>query len=245
MTAPATLPELQLPPHVWRGKELAQALEKTVSTGHALLDAQLPGRGWPLGNLVEVLLRHPQQHVWQLVGPGLTATLRAAGEPAVLVHPPYQPFGPSLRAQGIAPHQLLCVQADKPSARLWAAEQALRCAEVCAVLAWLPQSRTEDLRRLHLCAQSGEKLLVVFRGLEARELSSPARLRLLVDGAERMEVSILKRRGPPLLQPLLLRSQPHKLSALLAARKSRRSVPAGEPLVIGSHVLDRTETFAG
>jgi protein ImuA len=245
MTALAALTEAQLPPHVWRGKELAQALEKTFSTGHALLDAQLPGRGWPLGNLVEVLQKHPQQHVWQLVGPGLTAAMRAGGEPAVLVHAPYQPFGPSLRAQGIVPEQLLCVQADKPSARLWAAEQALRCADVCAVLAWLPQSRAEDLRRLHLCAQSGEKLLIVFRGVESRSMSSPARLRLLVEGTDSLEVSILKRRGPPLLQPLVLRSQPHKLSALLAARKSRRTVPAAEPFLHGSHVLDRTETFAG
>ena len=245
MTAAAAIVDAQLPPNVWRGKELAQAMEKTLSTGHATLDAQLPGRGWPLGNLVEVLQSHPQQHVWQLVGPALGAALRAAGEPAVLVHPPYQPFGPSLRAQGIVPEQLMCVQADKPSARLWAAEQALRCADVCAVLAWLPQARAEDLRRLHLCAQSGEKLLVVFRGLEARQMSSPARLRLLVEGTERLEISILKRRGPPLLQPVLLRSQPLRLSALLAARKTRRLVVAGEPIVQGSHVLDRTETFAG
>ena len=244
MTAPATLNDSQLPPHVWRGRELAAAVENTVSTGHPLLDAQLPGRGWPLGNLVEVLQRQSQQHVWQLVGPGLASAMAASGEPAVLVDPPYQPFGPSLRAQGVVPEQLLCVQAGKPSARLWAAEQALRCADLCAVLAWLPQARSEDLRRLHLCAQSGEKLLVVFRGVASREHSSPARLRLLVEGNERMEVSILKRRGPPLLLPLVLHAQPQRLSALLASRKSRRSFVPGDLTVHGSHVLDRTETFA-
>lgn len=234
-----------LPPHVWRGRELAQAPEKTVSTGHAALDAQLPGRGWPLGQLVEVLQQEAQQHVWQLVGPGLSAAMRSHGDPAVLVDAPYQPFGPALRAQGIPPEQLLCVQACRPSARLWAAEQALRCADVCAVLAWLPQSRQEDLRRLHLIAQSGEKLLVVFRGIASRDHSSPARVRLLVQGTESMEVLILKRRGPPVLQPLLLASQPARLSALLAARKSRRSSVPEQPLSTGSHVLDRTETLAG
>jgi protein ImuA len=113
------------------------------------------------------------------------------------------------------------------------------------VLAWLPQARSEDLRRLHLCAQSGEKLLVVFRAVDARDHSSPARLRLLVEGTERMEVSILKRRGPPLMQPLLLHAQPNRLSALLSARKSRRNPVPDETLLHGSHVLDRTETFAG
>jgi protein ImuA len=141
MTAPRPLDSSSLPPQVWRGRELAQAQESTLATGHAALDAQLPGGGWPLGSLVEVLQQEMQQHVWQLVGPALGEAMRRQGEPAVLVDPPYQPFGPSLRAQGIAPEQLLCVQAVKPSARLWAAEQALRCSEVCAVLAWLPQAR--------------------------------------------------------------------------------------------------------
>jgi protein ImuA len=244
MTAPRATADFPLPPQVWRGRELAQAQERTLATGHAALDAQLPGRGWPLGTLVEILQREAQQHVWQLAGPGLARAMAETGDPAVLVHPPYQPFGPALREQGIVPEHLLCVQAGKPSARLWAAEQALRCADVCAVLAWLPQARAEDLRRLHLCAQSGDKLLLVFRGVEARTQSSPARLRLLVQGSEQLEVSILKRRGPPLLQPLLLRTHPQKLSALLAARKVRRSAPL--PLVspTGSHVLDRTASFA-
>src|SRR6059058_5856993 len=139
---PVSVPEL---PHVWRGRELAQAQERTLSTGHAALDAHLPGRGWPLGCLVEVLQSEGQQHVWALLGPGLSAAL-ASGDPAVLVHPPYQPFGPCLRAQGIAPERLLLVTAERPSLRLWATEQALRCGDVSAVVAWLPHARPEELR---------------------------------------------------------------------------------------------------
>ncbi len=263
-----------LPEHVWRGRELAQAQEKTLSTGHAALDAQLPGGGWPLGSLVEVLQQEAQQHVWQLLGPALASALRGSGDPAVLVHPPYQPFGPALRAQGIPPEQLLCVHAEKFAARLWATEQALRCADVCAVLAWLPQARNEDLRRLHLCAQAGEKLLVAFRGVQAQGQSSPARLRLMVGtgahptetaaglvgandaprrvgtsahhaapDSDTLQIRILKRRGPPLLQPLSLQAQPARLRALLAARKARRAdLPLPTPSA--SHVLDRPATVA-
>jgi protein ImuA len=244
MTPAAARPDLILPPQVWRGRELAQAQERTLATGHDALDAQLPGGGWPLGNLVEVLQKEAQQHVWQLAGPALAQVMRATSDPAVLVHPPYQPFGPALREQGVLPERLLCVHADKPSARLWATEQALRCAEVSAVLAWLPRARSEDLRRLQLCAQNGEKLLLVFRPLEVCSQSSPARLRLLVQGTDALEVQILKRRGPPLLQPLLLQAHPQKLSALLAARKVRRSVPIVLPIPGVSHVLDRTASLA-
>lgn len=233
-----------LPPNVWRGRELAQAQERSLSTGHPALDAEIPGGGWPLGNLVEVLQLSAEHHVWQLVGPGVAAAMQGLQAPAVLVQPPYQPFGPALRAQGIVPEQLICVRADKSSARLWAAEQAMRCADVSAVLAWLPQARAEDLRRLHLDAQAGQKLLVVFRPASVRQQSSPARLRLLVQGTDQLEVLVLKRRGPPLLQPLVLRTHAPLLAALLAARGSRR--PAQPvPSTTGSHVLDRTATLAG
>ena len=245
MTAATPLAQPDQIAHVWRGRELAQAQERTLCSGHALLDAQLPGRGWPVGSLVEILQHAAQQHVWQLVGPALSLAMKQGQGPAVLVDPPYQPFGPSLRAQGIVAEQLLCVQAQKPSARLWACEQALRCADVTAVLAWLPQVRSEDLRRLHLCAQGGDKLLFVFRPVTAGSHSSPARLRLLVEGTDSLQVSILKRRGPPLLQPLMLQAQPKRLAALLAARKSRRDkapLPLPQP---ASHVLDRTPSFAG
>lgn len=236
---------LQLP-HVWRGRELAQVQERTLSTGHDLLDAQLPGRGWPLANLIEILQPEAQQHVWQLVVPGLSHCMAQGSGPAVLVNAPFLPFGPSLRAQGLVPEQLLCVKADKVSATLWSAEQALRCADVSAVLAWLPQVRSEDLRRLQLCAQAGEKLLFAFRPVTCQGQSSPARLRLLVEGVESMEVRILKRRGPPLMHPLLLPAQARRLDALLKARKSRRMLPlAIESLLDESHVLDRAPSYAG
>lgn len=240
---PASSALANLPAHVWRGRELAQAQERTVPTGHPQLDAHLPGQGWPQGCLVEVLQQHGHQHAWQLLAPALAA---CGGDPIVLVGAPYLPFGPGLRGRALRPEQLLCVQADKPSARLWAAEQALRCADVAAVLAWLPRARSEELRRLHLCAQQHDRFLVVFRGLEASQQASPARLRLEILPGEQLLVRILKRRGPPLLQPLALASQPARLAALLAARKSRRqAVPAGLPLTAGSHVLDRTATLAG
>ena len=40
---------------VWRADELARNVGATRPTGHAALDAVLPGGGWPVGALVEVL----------------------------------------------------------------------------------------------------------------------------------------------------------------------------------------------
>lgn len=234
-------------PHVWRVADLAS--EKAgLPTGHAMLDRSLPGGGWPPGSLIEVLQQRPGQHVWQLLLPVLARSVAHCAGPIVLVGAPYQPFGPGLKAQGLPSERLLCVQAEKPSARLWATEQALRCAEVTAVLAWLPEARAEELRRLHMAAQQQTRLLFIFRSWKARHEASPASLRLLVDGVDSLTLHIVKRRGPPLLSPLELPAHSARLSALLEARKARASVgPAhtdADSRQRRSHVLDRTASLA-
>jgi protein ImuA len=231
---------------VWRGRELARTPEKVVSTGFASLDAQLPGGGWPQGSLVEVLQARPGQHAWQLLLPALAQAAQEQQGPVVLVGAPFQPFGPSLQAQGLPVACLLKIQADKAAARLWAGEQALRCAEVAAVVAWLPQCNSNELRRLHLTAQQHGKFFFVFRPVQSSQQSSPARVQLLVEGVEPMQVRILKRRGPPLLEPVLLPAHPQRLAALLQSRKSRGRpvLPVPIPDRSRSHVLDRTEAIA-
>lgn len=234
-------------PHVWRVADFA--LEQPgIPTGHPLLDPSLPGGGWPVGSLIEVLQQQPAQHVWQLLLPGLSRALENSVGPVVLVGAPYQPFGPSLKAQGLAAERLLCIQAEKPSARLWAAEQALRCAEVTAVMAWLPEARSEELRRLHMAAQQQSRMLFVFRGWNARHQASPAPLRLLVEGVDTLWLHILKRRGPPLLAPLELPARSARLAALLQARKGLLSrEPVATPAQSSdrrSHVLDRAASIA-
>jgi protein ImuA len=234
--------------HVWRGPELASSEEAVLPTGHALLDAQLPGGGWPIGGLVEVLQERAEQHVWQLLLPALAQAIGKQAGPAVLVNAPFEPFAPSLAAQGLPGERLLCIKADKPAARLWAAEQSLRCADVVAVLAWLPRAKSADLRRLHMAAQQHDKLLFVMRESNAAQEASPARLRLRVEGADALRVHILKRRGPPLETPLELPAYPARLAALLQARKGRATrmaaapvaAPAPPPQHRRSHVLDRT-----
>ncbi|MDZ4144808.1 MAG: hypothetical protein U1D29_09790 [Burkholderiales bacterium] len=355
-------------PDVWSAQSLGRADAPTVPTGHAALDAQLPGGGWPVGALVEILQAPPGWQTWSLLLPALVQVLASQPGPVVLVGAPVAPgggsgraddglvpFGPSLRAQGLAPERLLWVcagpsqakpaprggsephevgsmgatgrcagpsqakptpeglraaapglpaqgrttrrdadsgsvsssephevgsvgatgrRAGPAAARLWATEQALRCADVAAVLAWLPQADSSALRRLQLAAQMHGRLLFVFRPQAAQHEASPARLRLRVGQAEgplqagptapesvgALQVHILKRRGPPLEDPLTLTPQPPRLMALLAARRREpgsRALQAPPPSrgagwveadrqsVEGAHALDRVAVAAG
>ncbi len=221
---------------VWHADSLAGHEGEVVASGHALLDAQLPGGGWPVGALCEVLQSHCAQGEWRLLLPALCAAQQAfstssstsaAKKPSVsntwvaLIAPPHTPFGPALAAQGLDVSRLLWIKAQSASERLWATEQALRCADVAAVLAWLPQVQSTHLRRLHMAAGSHAKLLFVMRPASAQHESSPAVLRLLLNPPARvlhivaeapatepnpnaLHLQLLKRRGPPLAQTLVL-----------------------------------------
>ena len=220
---------------VWRADALADAVDagRVLPSQHAALDAQLPGGGWPIGAMCEVLQAQAGQAEWRLLLPALRTLTQAV----VLVAPPYAPFGPGLAAQGLDVRQLLCIQADTQAQQLWAAEQALRCAGVGAVLLWLTQARADLLRRLHLSAQTQAKLLWVMRLETAQQEASPAVLRLRVTPGtdDALAVQILKRRGSPLLQTLHLPTHPATLRALLAV---------GQTLSERAHALDRLAAAA-
>ncbi|MGQ0711195.1 MAG: translesion DNA synthesis-associated protein ImuA [Rhodoferax sp.] len=240
-------------PGVWRAAELAGAAQPTLGTGVAALDQALPGGGWPLGQLTEVLQEHSGWHEWRLLLP----VLRRVGRErfVVLVAPPHVPHLAALQVQGLPAQRVLWVQADTPVERLWAAEQALRCHEVGAVLAWLPQARPEQLRRLHLASQGAgaQALVFVFRPWQERHQSSPAPLRLGLgsQGPQGLELRIFKRRGPLLEQALTLAMG---LPLAVAARHGAMAAPgplpaevvgvtgvAGPPSLVeqDSHAVDR------
>ena len=219
---------LSLPPGVWQGRAWAAAQQRVQPTGHAALDAELPGGGWPCGVLSELLLPPHAACEWTLLLPALACLLRQDGTGrAVLVAPPQEPFGAALHDAGVAVQRLCCIQppACDPGdgAAAWACEQALRCRDVRAVLAWLPQVATQSLRRLQLAAAQNQQLLWVLRPEGARAQASPAPLRLwLQPQADRLLIHVIKRRGPSALHPVALPGHAALLAAVLQGQAQRR-----------------------
>ena len=232
----AVLRSLQAPPSpdevagVWRADQLARSLQATLPSGHTVLDAQLPGGGWPLGSLTEILQAQSGLFEWRLLLPALQAAARSA--PLVLVGAPHLPHLPVLASLGIAPDRVVRIEARTPAERLWAAEQALRCKELGALLAWLPQVRSEQLRRLHLGGSTAQALVFAMRVIDAQRESSPAPLRLAVQAGEgtQLAVQIVKRRGPLLEQALALDAPLPVLAALKPVRRRTTETP---------HAVDR------
>lgn len=237
----APVPHGTVLPGVWRGDELGRQPAAVVPTGWAQLDCELPGGGWPSQSLTEVLAPQPAVLEWRLLSPALRQVAARDGQIA-LVAPPRHPYLPGLQHDGLDERHVVWIQAEAPAERLWVAEQLIKSASCGAVVAWLPQARPEQIRRLQVCAQSFEGLAFLCRPEGARHEASAAPLRVLaVCGLDwELRLQILKRRGPTLDDPIVLPSTPGGLACVITPRLRRpsrlfgREVPAdavGRPVV--------------
>jgi protein ImuA len=203
-------------PALWRASQIGHAGLQALPSGFSRLDAQLPGGGWPQGMLTELIARESGIGELRLLVPVLRQLTRER-KTVILLGPPHIPYAPALTSFGIDLDHLLIVQAGNAPDRLWAVEQTLRSASFGALLAWLPQEKTrpDHLRRLQLAAQSACGPVFLFRSLAAQSESSPAPLRLLLlpRAQQQISVQLLKRRGPVLLDPILL-DLPQPISAI-------------------------------
>jgi hypothetical protein len=186
-------------PAIWRGRSAART--KTLPTGFAALDEGLPGGGWPHAGLIEILPTCFGAGELSLLLPALAAvTRRQEARWCAWVAPPLQPFAPALAERGVALERVLVVNARRKDVKgkfaLWAFEQTLRSGACDIALAWLGSALPRQIRRLHLAAERGATLGVLFRPREAARDSSPAALRVAVEpAAQGARVTLLKSRG--------------------------------------------------
>jgi hypothetical protein len=241
-------------PHLWRGDEWspADARADCTPSGHAGLDQELPGQGWPHGQLVELLLEHSGIGELSLLLPAL-ATATRSGRTCVWVLPcqadapqgqrpavpgprqaaalsatPALPYAPALVEAGVDLARNIFVKPLTVRESGWALEQSLRAAHLGVLLGWLPEGAGADadfrsLRRLHLLAQRNRALVFILRNARHAAAPSPAALRLqLHHDGQHLQVQVLKRRGRPLLDPVALQIHP--------AHWNRGKTPAPSPV---------------
>ncbi len=222
---------------LWHAQELLGSRSSqpdALSTGFASLDLALPSKGWPVGQLNELICTQGGSGEWSLMQPAILSALAAVSnrrQPRlILVNPPHEPFLPAWYAAGISPSSIVrvdtCAHAQAQPRACWVTEQALHCSDVVAVLAWLPRAPADALRRLQLAASQSTILLFVIRPLSARDQSSPAALRLVLSRQDALhsEVHILKCRGGAAQTTVQVDLISPSLRALLQARKRRSFV---------------------
>lgn len=176
---------------VWRGK-VATVARAVIPTGFHELDRALPGGGWPLGALTEILVDGYGIGELGLLMPALTALTKE--DPAkpkrwvAWVAPPFVPYAPALQQRGVNIDRLLMIHPTSGGkSRLWAIEQAIRSGSSVGVLAWVAAADDVILRRLQLAAEEQGCWVVLFRPASTRLQRSPAALRVHLSQA-RVEI---------------------------------------------------------
>lgn len=199
------LDDLLNQPGIWRaGERQRETGLEHITSGFPELDAALPGGGWPLGALTEVL--HDQAGIGELslFMPAL-ARLSRRGQWLALIAPPYLPYAPALSGHGVDLSRLLLIHPGTATDALWTVEQVLRSGTCAAVLAWPRRADARSLRRLQLAAGVGRSLGLLFRPQASSAHPSPAALRLGLKQHEgRALIKLLKCRGGRAGQELLL-----------------------------------------
>ncbi|HKW83984.1 MAG TPA: recombinase RecA, partial [Burkholderiaceae bacterium] len=177
---------------------------------------------------------------WRLLAPALRPIVAVGGQ-VVVVGPPRHPHLPGLLHEGLDERNLVWIQAELPAERLWVTEQLIKSNAAGAIVAWLPQARQEQLRRLQVCSQACEGLVFLCRPEAARHEASAAPLRVhAAIGLDwQLKVRVFKRRGPMHDGTLMLPSVPGGLSSVLTPRlrQPSRLISREAADVVGSPVI--------
>ncbi len=200
-------------PLLWRGKQISHRIH-TLSTGHTALDEALPGSGWPMGAVTELVNDTAGCGELSLLLPVL-ARLSQENHWITMIDPPWIPYPSALHGHGLALEKLLLIHTQNRRESLWASEQVVRGISGGAMLAWPGALSFGELRRLQLAAKYSRKTVFLFRKQKAASTSSPATLRLqLTPDDGDLQIRVLKCRGqrptsnirirrPQLLQPMV------------------------------------------
>jgi hypothetical protein len=173
-------------------KESDKKPRQSISSGCLPLDRLLPQRGFQQGSLVEWIAGGTGS------GAGLLAMLAArsacwGSSPLQSSASPFQSnrmlvlvdrgqsfYPPAAHACHLDLQNTIVVHPTNEKDECWALEQALRCPDVAAVVAWPQRLASQSFRRLQLAAEHGGSLGLLIRPPSARHESSWASVRMLV-----------------------------------------------------------------
>lgn len=204
-------------PSLWRAGGSSSARRLVVASGHAELDAVLPGGGWPFPALVEMSVPAWGSGELSVFVPALRRLLDAEGIQGTRVlawlNPPHIPYAPALEQCGLDPTRVVITTPLARVETLWAMEQALRSGACAAVLGWVDHAGLQMMRRLKLAASEGNCMGVLFRCADRRTQASPAHLRFALRGLkDEIEIELLKVQGG---KPATVRLARQRLQATL------------------------------
>lgn len=151
-----------------------------LSTGIPALDQLLPGGGLECGSLVEWLVPVAGGGACSLALQGIHSALQQRPAWAV-VDPTGEFHSPAIQGWGIPLESLLLLRPDSVADTAWTVEQCLRCPAIGVTWVQTETLPERVLQRWKIAAEAGGGTGVLFRPAQARQQTSWADVRWLVE----------------------------------------------------------------
>lgn len=182
---------------LWTGHDWRQTQQDATPSGYRTLDAELPGGGWPVGAVTEIIYSQTGQGELRLLLPALARLSRGDSRWQVWFNPPFQPYAPGLAHWGLSLERLLICRTKATDDLLWSLEQCLSTGGSQALVAWVDTLDKARMRRLQLAAEKGRIPIFLLRSLRFQNAPSVAALRLSMTCTRpgQGQVDIIKRRA--------------------------------------------------
>lgn len=167
---------------------------RCLATGHDELDRELPGGGWPVSRLSELLVPDDGLAELHAIVPVLHMLTRSS-RTVLLLNPPADCVS-TLARMGVARSRLLVIGGNRAAEQLWAIEQAASRDDFGALVAWAPAGANEEaIHRLDRAMRQSQGVCLLFRPLAAARDITPAALRLILqaDAPDRVQMTLLVR----------------------------------------------------
>lgn len=178
---------------IWTARHWQQTVIPAISSQYAALDEYLPGNGWPIGAITEILYHSTGQGELRLLLPALAQLSQQDDRWQLWLNPPLMPCSPSLTNWGFNTQKVILAQSHNANDSCHCLEKSLQTNGCQAVVAWLGKFDKALMRRLQLAAESARVPVFLLRSNKFENQPSVAALRLRMD--EKSRISILKRRA--------------------------------------------------
>jgi cell division inhibitor SulA len=210
---------------------------RCLATGHAELDRELPGGGWPVSRVSELLVPEAGIEELHAVVPVLHMLTRSH-RTVLLLNPPADCVS-ALGSMGVARSRLLVIGGNRAAEQLWAIEQAAARDDFGALLAWAPAGANDEaIHRLDRAMRLSQGICLLFRPLAAARDITPAALRVILqaDAPDRLQMTLLVRASrriaasrEVMLRPGILVKHPSAERAEVVAEKAETVAPQARP----------------
>jgi hypothetical protein len=157
-------------PGLWKGGRSGAVVFRGIPTGYRELDQMLPGKGWPRGVVIELMLQSIGIGELEFMLPAIRVLI-SDQRFIMMVSPPYLPYAPALMDAGLDLDSFYLLMPESSEDGLWAAEKALLNPLCGMVLLWSDSVPGRScgflsdavVRRLQVAAQESQAILVVYR----------------------------------------------------------------------------------